>query len=489
MITVAVPTVGIDVEKERQPPSAPTPLDFPSYVIPEPDENASEATLDDFYRVLLSIRKPQDLTVHHLKALNLKLQSDVPISSIVPEDRMKDLPPLPWEENSSDQSGSETSQKLMSNGNPYPPKEKYDVVKKEMLIDNDDAFREVSRMAPRPGRERVRLTQSRRFWAGLEHMAQYWDDSLDHYYERPATPKPTSDEEAGDKMQTDNDQSEKTDGTDGKMDVDSDTQDKREDQASQPTKTVYTGRRIGNGSEMPEEMREETIRGFVEMAAWPFGCQTTVPSLPPRLAVRNLLFPVRQTLLAARAPKDRQLARKGILEGPMLLVQCRPETSFREAGQDVGYGTGEVCDLFREIGAMLLMAQERAREGSTEVKPGEGKWWTTKPRWGGAPNAGVTGDASNSDEKPAEDDSENKAAAEAGNAKKRSKHDHPFTFRRTSSGSSGHPRKMSNAEKWKLLQPGPSLWDKKMIYMQIGKPKDSPFDDVSTSVYWRWRLH
>lgn len=480
MIAIAVPAIGVDIDKERQPPSSPIPLDFPSYVLPEPAENASEATLDDFYRLLISIRKPQDLSVDHLKALNLKLQTDVPASSLVPEDRMRSLPPLPWEDVSSQQSeqgASENSQKVMSNGNPYPPKEKFDIVKKEMLFDNDDAFREVTRMGPRPGRERIRVTQSRRFWTGLERMAQYWDDSLDNYFERPATPK--QDEGAGDKMQTDDDQSpEKTHGADSKMDIDSegpgpDTQGKQEDEGRQSTKTMYTGRRHGNGSEMPEEMREETIRGFVEMAAWPFGCQATIPSLPPRLAVRNLLFPVRQTLLAARAPTDRQLARKGVLEGPMLVVQCRPDISFREPGQDVGYGAGEVCDLFREVGAMLLAAQERAREGATEVKPGEGKWWTTMPRWGGAPNAGVTGDANNSDDKPAP---ENKP--ETGNANKRSKHDHPFNFRRTSSSSSSHPRKMSTTERWKLIQPGPSLWDKKMIYMQIGKPKDSPFDDV-----------
>lgn len=160
------------------------------------------------------------------------------------------------------------------------------------------------------------------------------------------------------------------------------------------------------------------------------------------------------------------VARKGVLEGPVLIAQCRPDTTFRGPDDAPGSGSGEVCDILREVGAMLLAAEERAREGKTEVKPGEGKWWTTTPRWGGAPNDDVGDTAgSNSDEKP---------VPESGNARKRSKYEHPLM----SSRRSGTSRKLSNAEKWKLIQPGPSLWDKRMVYMQIGKAKESLFDDV-----------
>jgi hypothetical protein len=42
-------------------------------------------------------------------------------------------------------------------------------------------------------------------------------------------------------------------------------------------------------------------------------------------------------------------------------------------------------------------------------------------------------------------------------------------------------RRLTSSEKWKIIQPGPSLWDKRLSYMQIGKARDSPFDDVCES--------
>jgi hypothetical protein len=367
----------------------------------------------------------------------------------------------------------------MEMGNPYPPKERFDVLKDELLLENDDAFREVARLPPREGRQRVRVTQARKFWTGLERMAQYWDTSLDNYYERPVTSKQAVEGEPGDKMQTDDEAppSETLHKSDTEMDIDN--LPKSEAIGKSPTNnvdgkhelvTMYTGRRIGAGHEMPEDIREETIRALTEMAAWPFGCQVALPIVPPRLSIKSLLFPVRQTFEAARSPKDRQLARSGVMEGPVFVAQCRPETCFR-APQDVpGTGFVEVCDLFRELGGMLLAAQERARQGTTDVRPGEGKWWTTKPRWGGAPNdaVGDSGNLSNGDEKPALDN---------GNSRKRSKYEHPFLASRRS----GSARKLSNSEKWKLVHPGPSLWDKRMRYIQIGKDLESPFDDVCYS--------
>ncbi|KAJ9396855.1 hypothetical protein DTO282F9_6258 [Paecilomyces variotii] len=468
---LALPSVGVDVDKERKPPPRPTPLDFPSYELPDVAKAPSEASFRDLESLLLAVRKPQDISAAHLRALNLRVHSDVPVADIVQQDRLTTLPPLAWEDGESTQPTAETSTGhglCTSNGYPYPTRGKFDVVRNELLFDNDDAFREVSRLPPRPGRQKVKLTQSRKFWSALDRMAQYWDASLDNYIERSLTADSAS---ADEKMQMDNEQSDNVDES-NKMDIDSGpaTQGslrKEANEDAKSTETMYTGRRIGTGSEMPEDIREETVRGFIEMAAWPFGCQVNIPTNPPRLAVRNLLFPVRQTLIAGRAPSDRQIAKRGILEGPLLLAQCRPDTVFREPGQAAGHGTQELCDLFREVGGLLLTAQERAREDAMEVRPGEGKWWTTTPRWGGAPNEGVTGDGRNSDDT---------SPPGKGNIHKRSKLDHAVSSsRRPGPGSS---RKMSASEKWKILAPPQSLWDKRMKYMQIGKPKDNPFDDI-----------
>lgn len=402
-----------------------------------------------------------------------------------PADQARSLPPLPWEdepESQSAEAGNEPARPLMSNGLPYPPKERFETLKNELLLDNDDTFREVARLPPREGRGRVRLTQSRKFWTGLERMGQYWDTSLDSYYERPVTPQPTPPAEKEgneDAMETDEPNAAET-----RMDVDepekaaasnSSTDDEK---IPHPTVKRYMGRRIGSGSEMPDDMRDETIRAFVEMAAWPFGCQVTVPTLPPRLLVKSLLFPVRQSFQAARSPRDRHIARQGILEGPVLIVQCRSETGFRNTNDTPGSGLGEIADLFREVGGMLLAAQERARQGASELRPGEGKWWTTTPRFGGAPNDGILDDLVKGHAMHLPDSmlDEGKSAPEVESARKRHKFEHPFVTSLSRRPSA--MRKLSSSEKWKILQPGPSLWDKRMRYQQIGKATDSPFDDV-----------
>lgn len=413
------------------------------------------------------------------------MEPDLAAARIVRHDGPDFSPPLPWDDTSPHAAPmmEDGSPILLDNGNPYPPKERFEILRDELLFDNDDAFREVARLPVREGRERVRVAQARKFWMGLERMAQYWDDSLDEYYERPASPKPESE----DKMEVDGEGPTSAPGSSSEeqskqnhtaMEIDptvtghkcaEDHTAEQEKEDGEPEMVRrYKGRRVGAGHEMPEDIREETVRALAEMAAWPFGCQVTLPILPPRLAVKSLLFPVRQTFGAARSPRDRQLARNGVMEGPVFVAQCRPETMFRAPGDAPGSGIGETCDLFREVGGMLLAAQERARQGTTETRPGEGKWWTTNPRWGGAPNDAIgdtvnNGTNSNSDEQP---DSSN------GSARKRSKYDRPFSSRR------GGSRKMSNAEKWKLVQPGPSLWDRRMRYIQIGKDPESAYDDI-----------
>ena len=49
----------------------------------------------------------------------------------------------------------------------------------------------------------------------------------------------------------------------------------------------------------------------------------------------------------------------------------------------------EMLDLMREVAAMLLLGQERAREGKSPTIPGQGKWYTTVPRWGGGPGGEI----------------------------------------------------------------------------------------------------
>ena len=400
------------------------------------------------------------------------METDVKLSDIVPGGKLKSLAPYQWPEgteNASSPAPGATGANLLSNGYPIPNKEKYDLLRQELLFDNDDAFRAVARMKPLPGRPNIRVTHSRKFWAGLENVAQYWDSSLDKYVERlvdetVSEKDQEKDEKNLDKMDID----EKEDGNGTKdapsENMDVDAKPKGENEAPK-TKQMYMGRRIGTGRDMPEAMREDTVRGFLEMVAWSFGCQIHVPNLPPRLQIKGLLFPVRHNFTICRSPKDRQEARKGLVEGPLLLAQCRGETSFHKEDGTVDR-SAEVCDIMREAVGMLLLAQERARQDAVEVKPGEGKWWATEPRWGGAPNDGPVVES----EANGKESSAKESNGDAGGDRKRSRHSHC----RRGPGQ----RKLSVAEKWKLVQPGPSMWDRKLRYMRIGKDEDTPCDDV-----------
>jgi hypothetical protein len=158
--------------------------------------------------------------------------------------------------------------------------------------------------------------------------------------------------------------------------------------------------------------------------------------------------------VAWRAPADRMKARSGWLEGPVLGVQCRPETDFGRNGS----GEAEsVLDTARELGGLLLLAQERLREGKRERKSGEGKWWVTKARWGGGPG-GEVGEASGGSDAPVE--KEEKAARSRPSAKDK--------------------RKLSAAEAWKVLKPGGGIWDPRIAYEAIGKDRSVEWDEAST---------
>ncbi|KAL4875284.1 hypothetical protein BJY04DRAFT_202357 [Aspergillus karnatakaensis] len=456
---LGLPAIGSEPENERTPPPPPTTLDFPIYRLPDVPDTPSEESIRNVHVALASIRRPQDICPEKFKDLNLKVETDVPLSSIVLHNGAPTAPPLPWELDLPKQSlghpaSADGTPTIMDNENPYPPKDKFDLLEQELRLDNDDAFREVARLPPRAGRERVRVTQTRKFWTALERMSQYWDDSLDEYYERPKSPEP---------------EEEETPARGGReatpMDVDK-AEDSSKPQAEPELVKKYKGRRVAAGQDMPEEIRDEVVRALTEMAAWPFGCQVSLPVLPPRLAMNTLLFPVRQTFMATRSPKDRQLARNGMLEGPVFVAQCRPETVFRAPEQLHGFGIGDICDLVREVGTMLLAAQERAREGEVETRPGEGKWWTTVPRWGGAPNDAIGDSVRVTNE-------QEKEAAASGRKRSRSSASAQGLLRRPTL-----TRKMSSSDYWRIVQPGSSLWDKRLRYIQIGRDRDTPYDDI-----------
>lgn len=268
------------------------------------------------------------------------------------------------------------------------------------------------------------LNHFRRFWSQMEIMSQYWDTSKDNYFEVKSTGKA---EEISRRSSLSN-----------------------RSYFPDPSKTqeghLYTGFRISTGSRMPEKVRIEAAKALVENLVWAFGCQMAPPKRVQFLQVNKLLIPVTQSSMVWRTPAEKSQSRLGVREGPVLGLQCRNETAFVKDPHMA------LTDTAREVAGLLLLAQERARENKRKVIPGEGKWYTTKPRWGGGPG-GEFGDAENRDKPP-------------------QKHGH---------GSIISPSKTTDEEIWRQLKPGPGPWETRVSYVAVGRDSKKPHDSVSAT--------
>lgn len=417
---------------------------------------------------------------------------------------------------------------LLSNGRRKPDHNEFFVRARELLFNNDDAFSTLTRKGSR-GQVPLRLAHFRKFWEGLDNMAYYWDNSLDEYRSpspeatkssgetTPSSSKPNASPNGqGIAGETKPDRNTKL-GSELARPNEEEPRKKARVEAvndsgvplnskfngeSSATKTAqtpsvsssrvlpartappkvpwatnsgtndtpidfskgfYRGYRIGNGAEMPDQYRIDCVRAFLEPIAWAFGVTLAQHRRPPVLKLEHVRFPVRMSSVAWRGPQDRAKARQGWMEGPILGMQCRADVNFGSTGKLVAES---VLDTVRELGGLLLLAQERAREGKSENRAGEGKWWTTKPRWGGGPG-GEVGDTQGASDAPAKDaplPPEERFA------------------QRNSDGSKAR-RRPTPAETWKVLRPAHPSWDPKVVYEAIGKDKSVEWDDVRSHMH------
>ncbi|KAL1634483.1 hypothetical protein SLS58_010636 [Diplodia intermedia] len=411
----------------------------------------------------------------------------------------------------------EGPKRLLSNGRPYPGREDFTIRLKELLLDNHEAFSVLTRTPQNKEKKPPRLAHYRKFWEGLDNMAYYWDTSLDEYIPPKAEDEPSQTEGAdtsettGDKTSDAVESEEATrleathidetvarkkaktaPSTSAETEPSSD-QSQPINLAQRPAPTPaklgvtkppraapngtgngaangngnkpagkYKGLRIGTGSGMPDGYRIDTVRSFVEPVAWCFGMNIAPHRRPPALQIRNLRVPVRVSAAVWRSSTDRVKARQGFVHGPVAGMRVADYVDFGsdgggEAARGVDGQQEALLDIMREIGSLLHIAQERTREGRTETKPGEGKWWTTVPRWGGG-KGGEAGELRGEDS--------------GDSAPKPEKEEKP-------SRSSRRPtKKKSAAEVWAELRPGVGYWDPKVEYEAIGKDRSSEWDDV-----------
>ena len=420
-----------DSNKPREPPPPATPLDFPRCVPPKLPTCEREVS-NDLVKLYSSTLRTGP-TPKHLQALNVHLGNELPLEQVAPTDF---IPHPSWSKDSSRNESAESSQAespkpaSLSNGASAPGKQEFFVRVKELFFDNEDAFRAIQRKPPLPNRQPTRIVHFRKFWDSLLAMAEHWDTSLDKYTES----QDTEDQSA---MDIDQIQSEVT-----KIEEKPET-----DKGEALNKSTYTGRRTGTGRDMPGKYREDTVFAFVETIAGAFRCRLNQPRSQQRLKLQGTMIPILHAASVHRVPKDPREARKRVAEGPMLGVFCREQTSFRDVDEAEGEGKQEILDLLRETGLMLMLAQKRAREGKEEEVPGKDKWWANAPRWGG----GVGGEPGDSNEE---------IVGDAESSRKQSK-------------------KSTRMDAWKSMQPPSRIWEKGVIYQQVGKDKSSEHDDVS----------
>ncbi|KAI9643430.1 hypothetical protein NHQ30_008049 [Ciborinia camelliae] len=443
----------------------PTPLTFPSSTPQSPEYVAPrDIPLVTF---LQTVHRPTDIKPSHFEALGIHIIPNASPRDLLPDPSF--LPPVEKWTNipEEDLEDVTTASRIpLSNGNRGPGVKTYLDRRRELSIDNTAAFRTVRRIPQPKGTAAARLGNSYEFYKNLEIFSGYWvDTSL------PKEAVPPSDA------------------------TESDVKNQTEGELEEAEDTVplhqQTHIRTGTGSQLPHEYRQALTTAFIKLVAYDFGCNVSFPRVEPRLHIhpppsQSLSSPSHFSAMGAtmlyRIPTDRYSARTGFLEGPLAAVSCRSNTSFATPFDSN-------LDLAREVITLLLTAQQRNREGKEEKRFGEGEWWTTVPRWGGAKGGpiGKEIEAATSDSSPnplpsTEDgpktlliDIKSKIGGinsipslpslpslQSINSERRPPQKKPRTARL-----GGQAQLYENYRK---MMPPASTWDKKARYMAIGKP-------------------
>ncbi|RMD42893.1 hypothetical protein DV735_g2209, partial [Chaetothyriales sp. CBS 134920] len=370
--------------KERAPPARPIPLELPRYSPNPPPAPLSEERMRRLRKHVLRLKRPTDVSDSLFAHFNVRVQTNVPLEDFVPRDQFQQRPFL-------------FDAELAS-------------ILQELDVGNEHAFREVLRMPPVEGRSKPRLAYSRNFYAALEDLSRYWDDSKDEYFEvEGETPEQDNSNEtstSGHETETttasgnNSPSSLKRPSYDPPM-LNVDAPADRSN--SNPTRRqMYRGHRLGNSAQAPQQTQVSTARNFTKMFTHKFNCRDFDPGPRERLKIKDIVVPAHvlmYTFNISRVPSDRTLAKARLLEGPLLSVCCRPEVIWKQKtreklyaegrpNSELGDFVGEEFDFMRELGGLLVLASQRAREGKGSKEDHwrdetANWWWAYRPRWGG----------------------------------------------------------------------------------------------------------
>ncbi|KAL8994219.1 MAG: hypothetical protein Q9169_005748 [Polycauliona sp. 2 TL-2023] len=413
----------------RPAPTRPGPLDFPHYQA-QSEPSAAHHHSRNLSQLFLGLEK--NVSRRHVEALNVALLSEAALEELVPEDQ---LPPPTWLQDpslvveTSNQGQDDAASDRNARGSEH---ESFYSRAKELLQSNDACFDSLPGKARTRGRPPpVKLSHANRFYQHLLLMAESWDTSKDDY----------------------------TTNEDGK--------------------DMYTGRRYGAGHEMPPHYREDTVSAFVELCAWPFMCNLQNPrsSVNRKLQVQKQYFPIQGiTTAVCQHPTDRQKARQGILQGPLVGIHCRNITKFRTESEAKGEGKDEILYILFEIGAALLLAQKRAREGKAEEMPWQNRFWATAERRHLGEMGGGRQDAETNARARKEIEAAKSGVEPMENVEMKEKETE-------SEGKEPKKRRIQGPRQAYLeTKPPESQWEPKMEYRSIGKEPGAGFDNVFSSL-------
>jgi hypothetical protein len=433
------------------------------------------------------------LKEHHLRTINLEVRNDCSTDDLVPEGY---LPPASWKNKpgaggEDERQAGPRSNEALSNGAAVPGHEAFYNRMIELSYNADDVYDSLARRPHPPGRQPVRVTQFRRFWTELQQVGNFWDASQDNLnYNDPDVQKALEEqkEEFENKTQSMRQnsfqspsphstsmspiQSSSSPLSRSMASGDSEQrrhtaevgspQSKSSPKSSPTAYLTYTGRRHGAGGDMPSKYRDDMLRAFIEPVVWSFGCVVERTASQPYLHVGTTRLTADHAMRVFRGPQDRQRSRAKILEGPLMALQCTHETAFGEADpSDVDY-------IARELGALLVIAQERDRQGKSEVMPGAGQWWVDRPRWGGGTGETVGSPLLEDDGTEPANATETTAASIKSPGKEEE-------AEKKSRAMKQHLKKHIIARSHKPPSP---MWEKRVDYMHIGKAPDEAFDTV-----------
>lgn len=439
----------------------PTPVKFPKCTPQSPEKVSRTQANLPLVEVIQKIHRPTDIKQSVFEAAGIHVISDASPQNLVPDasylPQVEEWNKIPVDDLSE---ANEATRKPLANGHLSPGAQTYRERQKELLIDNTAAFRSIRRIPAPTGETPTRLGNAYEFYKNLELFSSYWPDtSLPPNAQACAT----------------------------------NTEDA--EQSTVPSR-MQTHVAVGNGAQLPQDYRQNLIMAFVKLVAYDFGCSVSPSRTEPRLQLTpSPRVPPHATpppstfnssaMFIYRTPVERSAARAGIVEGPVAAVSARATHTFANPAD-------ETLDLAREVVAILLTAQQRAREGKTEKRFGEGKWWATTPRWGGGPGGPIGREGDKAEEaalalaaaglpeklpsKPVDEVASVKMANEVKRQINGIADREPALAKRSKKGKEGIM--MAMYESYRKMNPPSATWDRRARYEAIGKVPGSGYDDV-----------